>query len=73
MKAKVLIQNDIVRFKSIPVLKTFLNEMLYYHSEVKLYCEGSDEVFNYSETNDLRRLLSECKFYNKPLEIYPIL
>ena len=66
-------QNNIEIFDTILDLKKYLNEVLYYSNDVLLYVEqcGINEVYKYSETNDLRMLLSEAKKYDSVLCVLP--
>ena len=60
--------NQIQEFENIGLLKTYLNEMLYYSKELYLNIECNyTDNWEYSKTTDLRVLLSEAKFYDSIL------
>lgn len=79
MKAKIKLcnpnacgGNSIEEFKTIEELKKYLNECLYYSDEVYLNVPSNHSPVKYSETNDVRSLLTDVNFYNDEyLEVIP--
>ncbi len=69
MKAKFKLINwngasPITEFNTIKEAKKWLNEMFYYCEDLILNVECNyTENVKYSETNDLRTLLSDANFY----------
>jgi len=65
--------SPIEEFNSIKEFKTFLNEMAFYLEEVLLNVEDNYcEVFKYSETNDIRSIVSDANFYDSVVSVHPI-
>jgi len=73
MKAQIKLINNsgcspIEVFNSVKDLKTYLNECLYYATELYLNIECNyTDNWEYSKITDLRSLLSEAKFYDSVL------
>ena len=57
--------SPINEFNTISELKTYLNEMLYYASELilNIECNYTDN-WNYREVTDIASIVREAKFYN---------
>lgn len=72
MKASINFSNEIQNFNSIKELKTFLNSALYYADEVVLFNHKANVQVNYSETNDIAGLISECNDYDEVLNVAQI-
>lgn len=79
MKAKINLINPNLcgtnseeTFQNIKDLKKYLNEALYYSEEIYLWVDCFyNDVFKYSETNDIRSLLTEANYYDSILNVAP--
>ena len=70
MKATINFNGTEKTFKTIKELKKFLNKALYYASELILFnYKANLDPLNYTETNDLAFLISECNSYDEVLNI----
>lgn len=58
---------------TITEFKTLLNELVYYCKDLILNVENNySQTYNYSETNDIRSIMSDANFYDSVISVHPI-
>lgn len=62
--------NEFFKFNSIKDFKIYLNEELYYSSEVYLNIPSLSNFIKYSEINDLASLAREARFFKEHIDVY---
>ena len=72
MKASINFNNEVIQFNTIKELKTFLNSAYYYAENLVLFNHIANIEVNYSDTNNIANLISECNFYNEILNVIQI-